>query len=292
MERLEYKVKSNIELKSILKNEFKISERLLRKLKLNKRIFCNGENVSLRDKIKEGDIVTVDLSFVEESESIVAENIDIEVLYEDASILIVNKPSNMVVHPTCLHQNGTLANAIKFYLESKGEIVKIRFVNRLDRDTSGIVIFAKNEYIQERLSAQMAEGTFKKEYIGIVEGIISDNYGTIDLPIKREEGSIMTREVADDGEKAVTDFEVMDRLNNMTIVKFILKTGRTHQIRVHSKAIGHPILGDDLYGNKSNLIDRQALHAYKVEFMHPVTKGRIVMESAVPQDIRGLTETK
>jgi 23S rRNA pseudouridine1911/1915/1917 synthase len=290
MEKLEYKAKSKKELKAILKNELKISERLLRKLKLNKKIFCNGENASLRDEVKEGDIVTVDLSFDEESESIVAEDIRIEVLYEDTSILIVNKPSNMVVHPTCLHQTGTLANAVKFYLESKGEFLKMRFVNRLDRDTSGIVIFAKNEYIQERLSAQMAEGIFKKEYIGIVEGIVDKEAGTIDLPIKREEGSIMTRKVAEDGERAITDFEVIKRLKDMTVIKFILKTGRTHQIRVHSKAIGHPILGDDLYGNKSNLINRQALHAYKVKFIHPIEQKEIEILTRLPEDMKKITE--
>jgi 23S rRNA pseudouridine1911/1915/1917 synthase len=173
---------------------------------------------------------------------------------------------------------------VKFYLDSKNEKIKMRFVNRLDRDTTGIVIFAKSEYIQESLAMQMQDGTLIKEYRTIVEGILKDS-GTIDKPIKRQEGSIMLREVAEDGERAVTHYEVLQNMNNMSLIKVILETGRTHQIRVHMKSIGHPLVGDDLYGNKSELIDRQALHAYKMVFIHPVTKQRMEFAAKIPADM-------
>jgi len=161
----------------------------------------------------------------------------------------------------------------------------MRFVNRLDRDTTGIVIFAKSEYIQESLAMQMQNGTLIKEYRAIVEGALEGSE-TIDKPIKRQEGSIMLREIADDGERAVTHYEVVRNLNNISLVKVILETGRTHQIRVHMKSIEHSLIGDDLYGNKSELIDRQALHAYKMIFIHPIINEKMEFIAPIPEDMK------
>ena len=279
-----YNVQTTETVKNILKNKLKMSERFIRKLKLNDKITCNEKKLKINDIVEEGNIVTINLNFEEESENIDSIEMPLDILYEDEWLIVINKPANMVVHPSVLHRTDSLANAVKFYLEAKNEKIKMRFVNRLDRDTTGIVIFAKSEYIQESLTIQMQEGKLIKEYRTIVEGNLEGN-GTIDKPIKRQEGSIMLREVASDGESAVTHYEVLQNMDNMSLVKVILETGRTHQIRVHMKEVGHPLVGDDLYGNKSKLINRQALHAYRMIFIHPVTSQEMEFIADIPEDM-------
>jgi 23S rRNA pseudouridine1911/1915/1917 synthase len=279
-------VKEGRVIKDILIKEFDISSRLLRKLKLNQRIYCNDKIAWVNGNAKPGDEIKVNIFFEEEAESINTEYGKIDILYEDDSLLLVNKNGNMVSHPTCLHQSGTLANFVKGYFENKGEKLKVRFVNRLDRETSGIIVLAKNDYAQDILSKQMQSGDFIKEYIAIVHGSLEKSSGTIDLPIKREPDSIMTRMVALDGENAITHYEVIERLENMTVLKLRLETGRTHQIRVHLKAIGHPILGDGLYSNiETSLINRQALHSYRTGFIHPITHEKILVTANLPLDM-------
>ncbi len=163
---------------------------------------------------------------------------------------------------------------------------KIRPVNRLDRDTTGIVIFAKNEYIQECLIKQMQLKALYKEYIAILEGTLDKNKGTIDAPISRKSGSIIERCIDKHGAKAISHYEVIESKNNLSLVKFILETGRTHQIRLHSKYIGHPIIGDTLYGHKSELISRQALHCNKISFTHPISKKKLELTSPIPNDMK------
>lgn len=170
---------------------------------------------------------------------------------------------------------------------------KIRPVNRLDRDTTGIVIFAKNEYIQECLIKQMQDGTFKKEYLAILDGILEIKKGTIDAPISRKDGSIIERKIdIENGINAISHYEVIkeNKGKNLSLVRFILETGRTHQIRLHSKYIGHPIIGDTLYGTASKLISRQALHSYKVELIHPITKKQITLVSEIPNDFNKIVD--
>ena len=288
MKILRYKVEEECVVRNVLKNHFLMSERFIRKLKKAQRIKCNDENVYLDYKLQKNDVLTIDIEFDEVSDGIEAENIPLDVLYEDDFMLIVNKPSNMVVHPTCLHQNHTLANAVSYYLASKNELTTIRFVNRLDKDTTGVVIFAKSEYIQECL----VRSGYEKEYIAILDGVIDMPCGTIDLAIKRDESSIMLRKIDCNGERAITHFEVLKVFNDMTLMRYMLETGRTHQIRVHSKAIGATILGDDLYGKKSELIDRQALHAHKISFIHPITKEKIEVVAEVPEDMQKIIYNK
>jgi len=272
-----------------LKNEWDLSERLLRKLKLNKRISCNGEEIWINSLVKPGDVICADISFEEGNEDILAEKQDLDVLYEDNCLLVLNKSGNIVVHPTCQHPFGTLANGVKAYLEEKNIHILTRFVNRLDRETSGVIVFAKNEYTQEALSKQMQKKVFEKEYIALVHGVVSEASGTIDLPIKRAPDSIMLRMTAEDGEEAITHFEVIKRFAEYTVLRLKLETGRTHQIRVHCKAIGHPIVGDGLYSDiKTELIGRQALHAEKIRFVHPITKEKIEIMAKLPEDMEEL----
>ncbi len=282
-------VKEEDTIKNIIIKEFDVSSRLLRKLKLNKCIYCNGKEAWINGMAKVGDEISLNIASYGNAENIVAEPYELEILYEDDSFLIINKPGNMVVHPTCLHQNGTLANFVKYYFESKNEHIKLHFVNRLDRETSGVIVIAKNEYVQDILTKQMQNGVFTKEYIAVVNGIVKEEFGTIDLPIKRDTNSIMLRMVSPDGDRAVTHFNVIKRCESFTVLKLNLETGRTHQIRVHCKAIGHSILGDGLYSDmETNLINRQALHSYRTCFIHPITQKKIEVIANLPFDIKDI----
>lgn len=286
---LESIVKHEETVRAFLKQEWDLSERLLRKLKLNKRILCNGKEIWINETVNTGDCITVDISFEESNDEIKAEKQLLKILYEDNCLIILDKPANIVVHPTCQHPFGTLANGVKAYLEEKNIHILTRFVNRLDRETSGVIVFAKNEYTQETLSKQMQKNLFEKEYVAVVHGVVEANSRTISMPIKRAPDSIMLRMTAIDGEDAVTHFEVIKRLPEYTVLRLKLETGRTHQIRVHCKAIGHPIVGDGLYSDiNTTLINRQALHAEKISFMHPITKERIEITSQLPKDMEEL----
>lgn len=272
----------------VLKLEFNMSDRLILKLKRANGVYLNGNLSFVWAPISIGDKICVLIDFEEDSSNIVPSFINLEILYEDDALLIVNKPPFMPVHPSALHYSDSLSNGVKHYFNSIGLNKKIRPINRLDKDTSGIVLFAKNEYIQECLVKQMKSKTFVKEYIAVLDGILSDNKGTILVPIARKENSIIEREVSENGDTAITHFELLKTSNNMSLVKFILETGRTHQIRVHSKYIGHPIIGDTLYGKSSSFINRQALHAHKVSFIHPITKKQISITTDLPKDISNI----
>ena len=255
----------------ILKQEFHVSTRLQHKLIKNKHIYLNNKIIDTRSSVSINDIITVDLDFDEESDNIIATNMQLNIVYEDNCFLILNKPAGIAVHPSMKHYNNSIANGVKFYFEDIGLHKKIRPINRLDLNTSGLVIFAKNEYVQETLSKQMAEKMFQKYYIAIVEGIFEKKIGTINLPIARKENSIIERCISPMGQESITDYEVINEFDSLSVVKCHLQTGRTHQIRVHMSAIGHPLLGDTLYGTSSTLISRQALHSYKISFIHPIT---------------------
>lgn len=292
--KLEFKVTDNkyFNIKEILKDHFEISERLLAKLKRNQKIYLNNKPAYVSSKIEVNDFIVVDLDFEEETENIVPAKMNLEILYEDDSFLIINKPFGIPVHPSILHFEDSLSNGVKYYFNTINLNKKIRPVNRLDKDTSGIVIFAKNEYTQESLIKQMKNKSFKKEYLAILEGNFENISGTIDAPISRKEGSIIEREINTNGENAVTHYELVKNFmkNNqkLSLVKFILETGRTHQIRLHSKYLAHPILGDSLYGSSSNLISRQALHAFKIRFIHPISKKEIIIEIDLPEDMKNI----
>lgn len=285
---LKYEVIDNkyFNIKEVLKSYFQISDRLLTRLKKHERIFLNGKPSYVTNSISIGDIITVDMIFDEDSDNVVPIKIDLDILYEDKYMIVVNKSANMPVHPTTNHYSDSLSNGIKFYFNSINLKRKIRPVNRLDRDTTGIVIFAKNEYIQESLVRQIKTKDFIKEYIAILDGHLETRKGTISASISRKQGSIIEREINSQGETAITHYEVIKYFDNFTLVKFILETGRTHQIRVHSKYIGHPIVGDTLYGKQSELINRQSLHSNKVTFIHPISKIQITIESEIPDDMR------
>lgn len=273
---LEYKVAENDKtINEIIKSEFNLSSRLFYKLVHNKRVYLNSTSVDTRQIAKIGDIITIDLNYDEDNSNIVPLKMKLNIIYEDDALLILNKPAGIAVHPSILHYDNSLANGVRFYFDNINLKKKIRPVNRLDFDTSGLIIFAKNEYVQENLIKQMQNNTFHKEYLCLAKGIFENSKGIINAPIGRKPNSIIERCVNPDGKIAITHYEVLKSFDNYSLVKCILETGRTHQIRVHLAYIGHPLLGDSLYGNSSNIIDRQALHSYKVSFLHPISNREI-----------------
>lgn len=278
--------------KEILKTKFQISDRLLVRLKNQKKIFMNSNVTSVNDNVKPFDKIEVDLNFEEDNSNIPATKIDLDIIYEDEAYLIINKPARIPVHPSMDHYEDSLSNGIKYYFDSIALNKKIRPVNRLDKNTSGIVIFAKNEYIQECLVRQMKEDSFVKEYIAICDGIFEQKHGTISAPIARKENSIIERCINENGATSITHYEVLkeiyDNNNSYSIVKCKLETGRTHQIRVHMQYIGHPLLGDTLYGIPSSLISRQALHSYQTSFIHPISKETVTYFAPLPEDMKKL----
>lgn len=298
---LEYIIKDNkySNIKEIAKEHFEMSERLIVKLKNKQLIFKNKIKSYINEPVKINDIITFDLDYNEENSNIISTKMNLNILYEDNALLIVDKSPFIAIHPSIGHFSDSLSNGIKYYFEQKKINKKIRPVNRLDKDTSGIVIFAKNEYVQEYLIKQMKKDLFKKTYLGIIEGCFEKNSGIINFPISRKNGSIIEREVNKNGQISITHFKTLKKFNystlnnsyknsNYSLVEFKLETGRTHQIRVHSAYLGHSLLGDTLYGNSSNYINRQALHCYKLEFIHPITKENFSIVSNLPKDMQKL----
>ena len=243
--KLTYTIQPNdnfFNVKELLKLKFQISDRLLVKLKKNKKIWLNSTPTFVDSRLKPFDIVEILIDFEEKSENIIPTQMDLNIIYEDEYYIVINKPSGIAIHPSILHYTDSLANGVKFYFEQKNIKKKIRPINRLDKDTSGIVIFAKNEYIQECLIKQMKNKQFIKKYIAIVNGNLDNLEGIINAPIARKENSIIERCINKDGQKAITHYEVIKQYNKYSLVKCSLETGRTHQIRVHMAAISHPLI--------------------------------------------------
>lgn len=285
-----YYVKQSISINQILSEKLQISTNLKNKLIRNKCVLCNGAITDTRTIVNTGDIITVILDYPpEDNSNIVPKHMILDIIYEDSHLIAINKPSGIAVHPSILHFDDSLSNGIKYYFDTIGLRKKIRAINRIDLNTSGLVLFAKNEYIQESLIKQMKSHIFYKEYLAIVNGILSCKKGTINAPIGRKDSSIIERCVTSSGQNAITNYEVIQEFNNYSLIKCNLITGRTHQIRVHMAYIGHPLLGDSLYNNScNNLINRQALHSYKMQFVHPVTKQKILLNADIPKDMKKL----
>ena len=290
--KLIYKVSNNIyeNVKELLKVEFSMSDRLLLKLKKMQRITLNGNSIYIHHSLQIGDIIECDLDYEEDNSNIVPTPISLSIIYEDDCYLIIDKPAGLPIHPSAYHYEDSLSNGVRYYFDKIGLKKKIRPINRLDKDTSGLVVFAKNEYVQECLVKQMKSKEFVKKYIAIVDGNLSSKEGIINAPIARKNNSIIERCVSDNGESAITHYKVLssNKENNFDAVECTLETGRTHQIRVHFSHIGHPLLGDTLYGKASSLIDRQALHSYYISFIHPIEKIKKVYESKLPNDMKSV----
>ncbi len=279
-------------LRDYLKSVIRLSRAELTELKKREDgIILNGERVTVRTVLKAGDILTLSRDDTASSGGIMPIEMPINIIYEDSDIIALNKPPFMPTHPSHEHQSDTLANGLSHYFAQKGIPFVFRAVNRLDRDTSGIVLVAKNKGSAFKLSKEISDFKVTKRYIAITEGLISEN-GRIEANIRRLCESKMKRGVCPDGQYALTEYEVIANKNGLSVLLVTPKTGRTHQIRVHLSYIGHPMIGDTLYGDGSgsDRIGRQALHAYSLTFTHPTKDKEITLTAPLPSDMAALTE--
>jgi 23S rRNA pseudouridine1911/1915/1917 synthase len=281
------------------------SRTFIQKLVKEGSVLVHGRTVKSSYDIQKGDVISVRVPALE-GNKIVPEDIPINIVYEDDYLMVINKPYDMVVHPAGGHPSGTLVNALAFYCQNLSQVngpMKAGIVHRLDRDTSGIMLTIKSDAVHSHIAMQFEKRYVKKEYLAIVEGEVVFDSDEINLPIGRHKTDRLKMAVRRDiGREAVSVYEVMERFDGYTLVKIMPKTGRTHQIRVHMKSIGHPIVADFLYSNRESyylsdllqkekdpdeipIIDRQALHAHRIEFFHPVQNKKMEFQADLPADI-------
>lgn len=248
-------------------------------------ILVNGKETKANYKVRPGDCITIQ-PVEPEKLDVVAENIPLDIVYEDEDVVVVNKPQGMVVHPSAGHEHGTLVNALMYHIDhlsSINGVIRPGIVHRIDKDTSGLLMVAKNDLAHESLSKQLAEKTSMRRYIALVHGNISHDKGVIDAPLARHPKDRKKQAVVDGGRHAVTHFKVLERFGQYTLVECQLETGRTHQIRVHMQYIGHPLAGDPVYGPRKTLKgEGQFLHAAALGFEHPRTGEWMTFEAPLP----------
>lgn len=280
---------NEIKIRDYMKDNLNLSGRFIRGSAMNKRLRVNGKEVKLSYRLHEGDIIEVTVN-AEESQDIEGEDLNIKVIYEDDDLLIVDKPPFMVVHPTKSHPMGTLANGVIHHFRSNNDNSIVRLVSRLDRDTSGLIMIAKNQFSHMNLAKSMEKNLIKKSYLAIIHGNLENQEGTIDLPIGRPTDETIKRAVLEDGQRSITHYKVIESYKEGALVELLLETGRTHQIRVHLSHVGCPIYGEQLYSdfNDEELISRQALHAYVLSLPHPRTGKILNFKSDIPEDMQKL----
>lgn len=269
------------EVKEILKNHLNISQDIISSLKKSDDgILLNNKKVYVTKKVSSGDVLEITIS--DERSDIKETEIPLDILFEDEDIILINKPRNLPTHPSLNHYEDTLANGLMHYF--RGEKFTFRAITRLDKDTSGVVLVAKNPLSASILNAAMKNGEIEKEYVALVNGTPEEKSGRISAPIKRRQESVILRCVAPDGKEAITDYETILSKNGFSLVKLNPVTGRTHQLRVHLSYVGNPIFGDDLYGapQKNEAI---RLHCRKITFQHPTTKQNMIVEANSPKDM-------
>ena len=255
--------------------------------KMPNNVVIDGEWVHMNRKLSAGELLTVNISEEDSSEKIPAVKMDLDIVYEDEDIIVINKPAGLPIHPSLNHYEDSLANWLAFYYESQGKPFIFRCANRLDKNTSGLTVIAKHLVSANILSTMVKNREFHREYYAIVRGTLEQPEGTIDAPIGRVDDSIITRQVDfENGERAVTHYKVIDEKNGHSLVSIHLETGRTHQIRVHFKYIGHPLIGDHLYNPDFEYMHRQALHSHRIEFRHPITKKAMEFVAPLPNDMQ------
>ncbi len=283
-------VEEKLRCSGLLRRHFRFSARLRTKIKKEKTAFLNGVPINGKMVPREGDELLVVLP--EEKSYFTPEPIPISPVFEDDDLLVINKQPGIVVHPTHSRPTHTIAGGIAQYMLGTHQEFKIRFINRLDMDTSGLLVLAKNSHAQDDYVKQQQAGKVEKRYLAVVKGIPGPvgMKATVDAPIGRPDPEHPRRGVMEDGRPCVTHYEVLEVFhrgtNEYALLDLLLETGRTHQIRVHMNHLGYPIVGDYLYGGEAiHLMDRQALHACFLSFDHPITKERLRLEAPLPDDM-------
>lgn len=257
-------------------------------------ITVNGKKEKANYRLQTGDLIEIEVP-EPELPDIEPEDLHLDIYYEDGDVLVVNKPKGMVVHPSNGHFTGTLVNGLMYHckdLSGINGVLRPGIVHRIDKDTSGLLMVAKNDYAHEKLAAQLSEKTVTRKYFALVHGNIPHEAGTVDAPIGRDPADRQRMAVVDNGKDAVTHFRVLERFERFTFIECRLETGRTHQIRVHMKYIGHPLAGDPKYGPKKTIdFGGQALHAGVLGFRHPRTGETLTFEAPLPDDFEHLLNT-
>lgn len=275
---------------SFLSGKTEFTRTRIQQLIKDKNITVNGKATKSSYKIEENDEIAIEVPEAETTE-INPENIKIDIVYEDSDIAVINKQAGLVVHPAHGHYSGTLVNAILYHIKDLSGIngeIRPGIVHRLDKDTSGLIVIAKNDKVHTTLTEMFQEKKIRKTYLAILKGKLNKSEGKIVTQIGRDKNDRKKMTVIDDitkGKNAITNYKVVSQNNLFTLVKVNIETGRTHQIRVHMRHLGYPILGDSVYGRKDNE-KRQMLHAYKLEFLHPVTGHQMEFTGEIPEDFQ------
>ncbi|MCR8849526.1 RluA family pseudouridine synthase [Rossellomorea sp. SC111] len=273
----------NVTIETILRNHWQAPKKLVHSMRMDGDVKVNGELISWTAPLSQGDILQIRL-FKEVEYDVPPTYGELDVLFEDEHLIVVNKPAGIDTHPNTPDETDTLANLVAFHHQAQGESCRVLHIHRLDRDTSGALIFAKHPLSKAILDRLLAERQIKRTYHALVHGRLKQKKGTISEPIGRDRHHNTRRRVSPSGQDAVTHYKVMEFRNPNTLIEIQLDTGRTHQIRVHMSHIGHPLVGDTLYGGKS-VFSRQALHAARISFPHPLTGERIECEADCRDDV-------
>ncbi|MDY0406165.1 RluA family pseudouridine synthase [Virgibacillus sp. 179-BFC.A HS] len=278
-------------IRDFLKQKLHFSRRLLKTIKeTDGAVLVNGCKRQTWEKLYAGDVIRIVFPEEEKAAYLQPQQLDLDIVYEDDAVLVINKCAGMAVIPSMNQPDQTVANGILGYYKQKGLPYTVHIVTRLDRDTSGLMLVAKHRYSHAILSEMQKQGSVRRKYLAIAEGELEEKQGTIDARIGRKEGSIIERTVTPSGQYAITHYKALQEMDKLSLLDVQLETGRTHQIRVHFASIGHPLAGDDLYGGSTELIARQALHSAQLTFTHPFQKEEMVFTSKLPLDMRQLME--
>lgn len=254
-------------------------------------IMVNGVHYYMRQILEAGDVLEVRIQETDSSEKIPAVYHPLDIVYEDEDIMVINKPADMPIHPSMNNYYNSLANALAYYFEQQGKPFIFRCSNRLDRDTSGLTIISKHLVSASILAQQVADREVHREYLAISRGSVTPMEGTIDVPLGRKDSSIIERTVDwEHGERAVTHYKVVSQSNGHSLIALKLETGRTHQIRIHMKYLGYPLIGDYLYNPDMEWMGRQALHSYKMAFRHPITGEHMEFTAPLPKDMQNVLD--
>ena len=251
-------------------------------------VLADGMPCFMNHVLQPGEVLTIHILEEHSSEKIPPVDLPLDIVYEDEDLMVINKPAGMPIHPSMNNYDNTLANAVCHYYQTQGIPYTFRCVNRLDRDTTGLTILAKHLISSAILNSEVSVRGISREYLAIVKGF-SEDEGTVNAPIGRKEGSTIERQIdVLHGETAITHYKRLAYQDGLSLISLKLETGRTHQIRVHMKSIGHPLIGDFLYNPDFTKINRQALHSYRLRFTHPVTKKPLVFTAPLPEDMQAL----